>query len=66
MCRSRAHQIYHLNLLKKGSEAESVMLVMAVSGEEDLGPEVSTKVQSLALSPGGDRLSPSQLTEVAR
>lgn len=66
MCRSRANQIYHLNLPKKWSEAESVMLVMAVSGEEDLGPEVSTKVQSLALSPGGDRLSPSQLTEVAR
>lgn len=42
--RSGAHQIYHLNLLKKWREAESVMLDTAVSGEEDLGPEVNTKV----------------------
>ncbi len=48
------------------SEAESVMLVTAVSGEEDLGPEVSTKNQSLALAPGGDHLSPSQITDVVK
>ncbi len=64
--RSGARQIYHLNLLKKWSEAEAVMLAMVVSGEEDLGPEVSTKTQSLALAPGGDHLSPSQLTDVAK
>ncbi len=62
--RSGARQIYHLNLLKKWSEVEPVML--AVSGEDDLGPEVITKIQSLTLAPGGDHLSPSQLTDVAR
>uniref|UniRef100_A0A8C1LM62 Gypsy retrotransposon integrase-like protein 1 n=1 Tax=Cyprinus carpio TaxID=7962 RepID=A0A8C1LM62_CYPCA len=62
--RGGAHQIYHLNLLKKWSEAESVMLATVVSGEEDLGPEVSSKSQSLALAPGGDHLSPSQLTDI--
>ncbi len=51
--RSGARQIYHLNLLKKWSEVEPVMLATAVSGEDDLGPEVS-------------HLSPSQLTDVAR
>ncbi len=40
------------------------MLAMAVSGEEDLGLEVNTKQQSLALAPGGDHLSPSQLAFV--
>ncbi len=64
--RSRAHQVYHLNLLKKWSEVESVTLVMAVGGEEDLGPEVNTKNLSLALAPAGDHLSPSQLTDVAK
>ncbi len=64
--RNGAHQIYHLNLLKKWSEAESVMLATAVSGEEDLGPEVNTKPQSLALAPGGDHLSPSQLADIAK
>ncbi len=64
--RNGAHQIYHLNLLKKWSEAESVMLATAVSGEEDLGPEVNNKPQSLALAPGGDHLSPSQLADVAK
>ncbi len=64
--RSGARQIYHLNLLKKWSEVEPVMLAMAVSGEDDLGPEVITKIQSLTLAPGGDHLSPSQLTDVAR
>ncbi len=64
--RSGARQIYHLNLLKKWSEVESVMLATAVSGEDDLGPEVITKIQSLTLAPGGDHLSPSQLTDVAR
>ncbi len=42
------------------------MLATAVSGEDDLGPEVNTKIQSLTLAPGGDHLSPSQLTDVAR
>ncbi len=42
------------------------MLTTAVSGEEDLGPEVNTKIQSLTLAPGGDHLSPSQRTDVAR
>ncbi len=64
--RSGARQIYHLNLLKKWSEVEAVMLATVVSGEDDLGPEVSTKTQSLALAPGGDHLSPSQLTDVAK
>ncbi len=64
--RSGARQIYHLNLLKKWNEVEPVMLATAVSGEDDLGPEVITKIQSLTLAPGGDHLSPSQLTDVAR
>ncbi len=64
--RSGARQIYHLNLLKKWSEVEPVMLATTVSGEDDLGPEVITKIQSLTLAPGGDHLSPSQLTNVAR
>ncbi len=64
--RSGARQIYHLNLLKKWSEVEPVMLATVVSGEDDLGPEVNTKIQSLTLAPGGDHLSPSQLTDVAR
>ncbi len=64
--RSGARQIYHLNLLKKWSEVELVMLATAISGEDDLGPEVNTKIQSLTLAPGGDHLSPSQLTDVAR
>ncbi len=55
-----------LNFLKKWSEVEPVMLATAVSGEDDLGPEVITKIQSLTLAPGGDHLSPSQLTDVAR
>ncbi len=63
---SGARQIYHLNLLKKWSEVEPVMLATAISGEDDLGPEVNTKIQSLTLAPGGDHLSPSQLTDVAR
>lgn len=42
------------------------MLATAVRGEENLVPEVSTNVQSLALAPGGDYLSPSQLADVAR
>ncbi len=42
------------------------MLATVVSGEDDLGPEVNTKIQSLTLAPGGDHLSPSQLTDVAR
>ncbi len=64
--RNGEHQIYHLNLLKKWSEAESEMLTMAVSGKEDLGPEVNTKPQSLALAPGGEHLSLSQLADVAK
>ncbi|XP_056585423.1 uncharacterized protein LOC130406867 [Triplophysa dalaica] len=64
--RSGAHQIYHLNLLKKWSEANTVMLATTVSREDDLGPEVNTKVQSLALAPGGDHLSSSQVTDVVR
>ncbi len=66
MDRSGERQIYHLNLLKKWSEVEPVMLATVVSGEEDLGPEVNTKIPSLTLAPGGDHLSPSQLTDVAR
>ncbi len=42
------------------------MLATAVSGEKDLGMEVSTKNHSLTLAPEGDHLSPSQLTDVAR
>ncbi len=42
------------------------MLATAVSREDDLGPEVNTKTHSLPLAPGGDHLSPSQLTDVAR
>ncbi len=64
--RSGAHQIYHLNLLKKWNEVEPVMLATVVGSEEDLEPEVNTKIPSLTLAPGGDHLSPSQLTDVAR
>ncbi len=64
--RSGARQIYHLNLLKKWNEVEPVMLATVVGSEEDLGPEASPKVPSLTLAPGGDHLSPSQLTDVAR
>ncbi len=64
--RSGAHQIYHLNLLKKWNEVEPVMLATVVGSEEDLGPEASPKVPSLTLAPGGDHLSISQLTDVAR
>ncbi len=42
------------------------MLATVVGNEEDLGPEASLKVPSLPLAPGGDHLSPSQLTDVAR
>ncbi len=42
------------------------MLATVMSGEDDLGPEVNTKIPSLTLAPGGDHLSPSQLTDVAR
>ncbi len=62
----RTDQIYHLNLLKKWNEVEPVMLATVVGSEEDLGPEASPKVPSLTLAPGGDHLSPSQLTDVAR
>ncbi len=54
--RSGARQIYHLNLLKKWSEVEPVMLATAVSGEDDLGPEVITKIQSLTLATDVARL----------
>ncbi|XP_057183752.1 uncharacterized protein LOC130550329 [Triplophysa rosa] len=64
--RRDARQIYHLNLLKKWSEGESAMLATVVTTEEDLGPEANVKTQSLALTPGGDHLSPSQLTDLAR
>ncbi len=64
--RSGARQIYHLNLLKKWGEVEPVMLAIAVSGEDDFGPEENTKNHSLTLAPGGDHLLPSQLTDVAR
>ncbi len=64
--RNGARQIYHLNLLKKWTEVEPVMLATTVSREDDLGPEVNTKTHSLPLAPGGDHLSPSQLTDVAR
>ncbi len=64
--RSGARQIYHLNLLKKWNEVEPVMLATVVGNEEDLRPEASLKVPSLTLAPGGDHLSPSQLTDVAR
>ncbi|RXN08062.1 zinc finger protein 444-like [Labeo rohita] len=64
--RNRARQVYHLNLLKKWREEESVMLVMVVSGEDDLGPELPTRPQSLALALGGDHFSPSQLTDIAK
>ncbi len=55
--RTEVGQIYHLNLLKMWSEVEPVML--AVSGEDDLGPVVNTKIPSLTLAPGADHLSPS-------
>ncbi len=44
------------------------MLVTAVSGEKDLGPEVNTKIHllKLTLAPGDDYLSPSQPTDVSR
>ncbi|KAI2644928.1 Retrovirus-related Pol polyprotein from transposon 17.6 [Labeo rohita] len=45
---SGARQIYHLNLLKKWSEVEPVMLATAVSGEEDLGPEVRPQISKTA------------------
>ncbi len=61
--RSGARQIYHLNLLKKWNEVEPVLLATVVGSEEDLGPEASPKVPSPR---GGDHLSPSQLTDVAR
>ncbi|KAI7796732.1 hypothetical protein IRJ41_005254, partial [Triplophysa rosa] len=64
--RSGARQIYHLNLLKKWQEVEPVLLATVISGEDDLGPEANTKPQSIALAPGGDHLSPSQLTDIAK
>ncbi|XP_056627068.1 retrovirus-related Pol polyprotein from transposon 412 isoform X1 [Triplophysa dalaica] len=64
--RSGAHQVYHLNLLKKWNEVNPVMLATVVSREDDLGPEAKCPLQSLALALGGDHLSPSQLTEVAK
>lgn len=54
--RSGAGQIY---------VADAVMLAMVVSGEEDLEPEVNTKLQSLTRAPG-DHLSLSHLADVAR
>ncbi len=64
--RSGTRQIYNLNLFKKWNEVEPVMLATAVSGEEDLVPEVNHKVQSIALALGGDHLSPSQFIDVAK
>uniref|UniRef100_A0A9J7ZU93 Gypsy retrotransposon integrase-like protein 1 n=1 Tax=Cyprinus carpio carpio TaxID=630221 RepID=A0A9J7ZU93_CYPCA len=63
--RGDSRQIYHPNLLKKWSAEGSVLLATAVSEEEDLGPE-AIKEKSLALAPGGDHLSPSQLTDIGR
>ena len=40
--------------------------VASDGGEEDLGPEAVIKEKSLALAPGGDHLSPSQLTDIGR
>uniref|UniRef100_A0A8C1SK78 Gypsy retrotransposon integrase-like protein 1 n=1 Tax=Cyprinus carpio TaxID=7962 RepID=A0A8C1SK78_CYPCA len=64
--RGNPRQIYHLNLLKKWSAEGSVLLATAVSEEEDLGPEAIIKEKSLTLAPGGDHLSPSQLTDIGR
>uniref|UniRef100_A0A9J8AJ78 Gypsy retrotransposon integrase-like protein 1 n=1 Tax=Cyprinus carpio carpio TaxID=630221 RepID=A0A9J8AJ78_CYPCA len=64
--RGDSRQIYHLNLLKKWSAEGSVLLATAVSEEEDLGPEAIIKEKSLTLAPGGDHLSPSQLTDIGR
>ncbi len=55
-----------LNLLKRWQEETSVELAVAVSAEEDLGPEAAIKVNTLALVPGGDHLSPLQLADVAK
>ncbi len=51
--KNEIQQIYHLNLLKKWSEVEPVMLATAVSGEDDLGPEVIPK-SSHSLWPLGE------------
>ncbi len=66
MDRGDSHQIYHLNLLKCWQEETSVELAVAVSAEEDLGPEAAVKANPLALVPGGDHLSPLQLTDLAK
>ncbi len=66
MDRGDSHQIYHFNLLKRWQEETSVELAVAVSAEEDLGPEAAVKVNPLALVPGGDHLSPLLLTDVAK
>ncbi len=44
----------------------SVELAAAVLAEEELGPEAAVKTNPLALVPGGDHLSPRQLTDVAK
>lgn len=43
-----------------------MLLATAVSGEEDLRPEAIIKEKPLALALGGDHLSPSQFTDIAR
>ncbi len=66
MDRGDSCQIYHLNLLKRWNEVTSVELAAAVSAEKELGPEAAVKTNPLALVPGGDHLSPRQLTDVAK
>ncbi len=58
--------MYHLNLLKRWQEETLVELAVVVLAEEDLGPEAAVKANPLALVPGGDHLSPLQLTDLAK
>ncbi len=51
--RGDSHQIYHLNLLKRWQEETSVELAVAVSAEEDLGPEAANQSQSACSGPRG-------------
>lgn len=44
----------------------SVELAVTISAEDDLRSEAAVKTNPLALVPGGDHLSPRQLTKVAK
>lgn len=58
-----SYKIDHLNLLKCWNELTLVELAVAISAEDDLGPEAAVKTNPLALVPGEDHLSPWQHTD---